>query len=163
MGNCHALSLWQDILRAFIGSVYAAHTQYEANCLNWQSVIADGHELLSKADFGQFKALCDNYFLCRGEYYLYKEWAQIIKAKPRYINIMSSLITGKDEWAWNDNEDHVDDYSDNNHRQAFFLAHHQVLAYHCSLLFCPEEAALFCKFEVSKSVHLLLIMMKMSN
>ncbi len=52
MVNHHALSLWQDILRAIVGSVYAAHKQYEADCLNWQSIIKDGHELLSKADFG---------------------------------------------------------------------------------------------------------------
>jgi hypothetical protein len=81
---------------AIIGIVFAAETQYEADCLNWQSVIADGHELLSKADLLQFKALCDNnYFLCKGEYHLYKEWAQVIKARPRYINIMSCLITGR--------------------------------------------------------------------
>ncbi len=74
MANSH--ELWR--------SVYAAHTQYEADCLNWQSVITDGHELLSKADFGKFKVFCDNnYFLCRGEYYLYKEWAEVIKAKLR--------------------------------------------------------------------------------
>jgi hypothetical protein len=150
-------------LRAIIGSVYAPHTQYEADCLDWQSIIADGHELLSKADLGQFKALGDNnYFFCRGEYHLYEEWAQVIKAKPRYINIMSGLIIGKNKQAWSDDEDHFDNYSDNGCRQVFFLAH-QVLTYHCWLSFCPEEAALFCKFKVSKSVHLFLIMMKISN
>jgi hypothetical protein len=148
-----------------IGSVDAAHTQYEADCLNWQSVIGDGHELLSKSDLLQFKELCDdNYFLCKGEYDLYKEWAQVKKAKPRYRSIMSNLITDKDEQAWNDNEDHFDNYSDDNRRQAFFLAHHQMLAYHqLGLSFCPEEAALFHNFEVSKSVCLVLIMMKMSH
>jgi hypothetical protein len=149
-------------LRAIIGSVYAAHTQYEADCLNWQSVIADGHELLSKADLLQFKALCDNNcFLCGGVNHLYKEWTQVVKAKPRYINIMSGLIIDKDKQAWNNDEDHFDGYSGDNCRQAFFLAHHQMLAYHHWLLFCPEEAALFCKFVVSKSVSLFLIMMKM--
>jgi hypothetical protein len=65
-----------------IGSVNAAHTQYEADCLHWQSVIADGHEVLSKSDLLQFKELCDNnYFLCKGEYDLYKEWAQVKKGK----------------------------------------------------------------------------------
>ncbi len=48
MANRHALSPWQDILRAIIGSIYAAHTQYEADYLNRQSVIADGQKLLSK-------------------------------------------------------------------------------------------------------------------
>ncbi len=104
-------------MRTIIGSVDTAHTQYEADCLNWQSVIADGHELLSKADYLQFKELCDNnYFLCEGEYDQYKEWTQVIEARPRYINIMSGLITDKDEQAWNDDENQFDDYSDNNRR-----------------------------------------------
>jgi hypothetical protein len=57
-----------------IGSVDVGHTQYEADCLNWQSVINDGHVLLSKADLLQFKELYDNnYFFCKDEYDLYKE------------------------------------------------------------------------------------------
>ncbi len=47
-------------------------------------------------------------------------------------------------------------------RKAFFLAHHQMLAYHQWLSFCPEEAALFCNFKLSKSVCLASIIMKMS-
>jgi hypothetical protein len=76
---------------------------------------------------------------------------------------MSSLITDKDEQAWNNDEDHFDDYLDGNRRQAFFLLHYQMLAYHQWLLFCPEEAALFHNFKVSKSVYLFSIMMKMSH
>ncbi len=142
----------------------ASHTQYEADCLNWQSVIDDGHELLSKADFLKFKELFDNnYFLCKNEHDLYKEWAQVIEARPRYINIMSGLITDKDERAWNNDENQFDHYSGNDRRQAFFLVHHQMLAYHQWLSFCPEEAALFHNFEVSKSVCLAMIIMKMSH
>jgi hypothetical protein len=39
----------------------------------------------------------------------------------------------------------LDDYSDHNRRQAFFHAHHQMLAYHQWLSYCPEEATLFLK------------------
>ncbi len=100
MADCHALNLWQDILWAIIGSVDAAHTQYEADCLNWQSIINDDHEFLSKANILQFKELCDNnYFLCKDEYDLYKEWTQVIETRSRYINIMSGLITDEDEQA----------------------------------------------------------------
>jgi hypothetical protein len=82
-----------------IGSVDAAHTQYEADCLNWQSIIDGGYELLSKADILQFKELCDsNYFLCKDEYDLYMN-GQVIEARPRYINIMSGPIADKDEQA----------------------------------------------------------------
>ncbi len=59
------------------------HTQYEADCLDWQSVINDGHELLSKPDMLQFKEFCDNnYLLCKDEYDLYKEWTQVIGLGP---------------------------------------------------------------------------------
>jgi hypothetical protein len=86
-------------LRAIIGSD-AAHTQYKADCFNWQSVIADGHKILDKADLGQLQALCDNNnFLCRGEYHFYKEWAEVMKAKLRYINIMSGLTIDEKEQA----------------------------------------------------------------
>jgi hypothetical protein len=151
MDDCHAFYLWQEILRAIIGSVDNAHNKYEADCLDWQSVINEGHELLCKADMLQFKELCNNnYLLCKDEYDLYKEWTKLIEARSRCINIIYSRITDKDEQAWNDDKNRFDDYSDNNRRQAFFIAHHQMLAYHQWLSYCPEEAALFQNFEAHK-------------
>jgi hypothetical protein len=105
MDGCHAFYLWQEILQAIIGSVDIAYTKYEAECLDWQSVINDGHELLCKADMLQFKELCNNnYLLCKDEYDLYKEWTQVIEARPRYINIMCGWITDKDEQVWNNDK-----------------------------------------------------------
>jgi hypothetical protein len=153
MDDCHAFYLFQEILRTIIGSVDNAHTKYEADCLDWQSVIDDGNELLRKADMLQFKELCNNnYMLCKDEYHLYKEWTQVTEARPRYISIMYSRITDKDKQAWNEDENQFNDSSDNNRRQAFFLAHHQMLAYHQWLSYRPDEAALFQNFEVSKPV-----------
>ncbi len=138
-----------------VSCVNAAHHQYEAACHNWQSVIEDGHKLLSKVDLRQFKALCNNkYSLCRGEYHLYEEWEEVIMAKPNYISIMSGLITEEEEQEMNNKENHFDDGSDNDSSQAFFLVHHQLLVYYCWLLFCPEEAAIFQKSEVSQFVYL---------
>ncbi len=74
MDDCHAFYLWREVLRAIIGSVDTVHTKYEADCLDWQSVIDDDHELLCQADMLRFKELCDNnYLLCKDEYDLYKE------------------------------------------------------------------------------------------
>jgi hypothetical protein len=42
--------------------------------------------------------------LCKDEYDLYKEWTQVIEARPRYIKIMYGWITDKDEHAWNYDE-----------------------------------------------------------
>ncbi len=67
-----------------IGSVDTAHTKYDTDCLDWQSVIDEGHKLLCQADMLQFKELCDNsYLLCNDECDLYKEWTQVIEARPR--------------------------------------------------------------------------------
>jgi hypothetical protein len=105
MDDCHAFYLFQEILWAIIGSVNTAHTKYEADSLDWQSIINDGNELLCKADMLQFKDLCNNnYMLCKDEYDLYQEWTQVIEARPRYINIMYGQITDKDEGAWNNDK-----------------------------------------------------------
>jgi hypothetical protein len=65
---------------------------------------------------------------------------------------MYSWIDEEDKEVWNNDENQFDDSSDNNRRQVFFLAHHQMLAYHQWLSYRPEEAALFQNFEVSKPV-----------
>jgi hypothetical protein len=79
--------------------------------------------------------------------------AAVITTKPKYNAIMSKLITDKDE---EDEENHFNDGSDDNCRQAYFLVHHQLLAHHRWLSFCPQKAALFQQFKVSKLVHLCL-------
>jgi hypothetical protein len=92
----------------------------------------------------QFKELCNNnYMLCKDEYHLYEDWTQVTEARPRYISIMHGRITDEDEQEWNEDKNQFDDSSDNDRRQAFFFAHHQMLAYHQWLSNCPEEAALF--------------------
>jgi hypothetical protein len=79
MNDCHAFYLLQEILRTIIGSVDTGHTKYEADYLDWQSVIDDGNKLLCKADMLQFKELCNsNYMHCKDEYDLCKEWTQVI-------------------------------------------------------------------------------------
>jgi hypothetical protein len=65
---------------------------------------------------------------------------------------MFGRITGEDDQASNNDENGFDDYSDNDRRQAFFLAHHQMLAYHQWLSYCPEEATLLQNFDATKPV-----------
>ncbi len=87
----------------------------------------------------QFMELCDNnYMLCKDEYHLYNEWTQVTEGRPRYVRIMYGWVTDEDE-----DESQFDNSSDNNRRQAFFLAHHQMLAHHQWLSYGPEEANLF--------------------
>ncbi len=98
----------------------------------------------------QFKALCDNcYYICRDEYHLYKEWDELTRARPRYVSIMDGLITENDEKEMNNKENHYNNRADEERSQAYFLAYHQLMVYHCWLLFCLEEAALFWRLKVS--------------
>jgi hypothetical protein len=60
---------------------------------------------------------------------------------------MYGRTTDEDE-----DESRFDDSSVDNHRQAFFLAHHQMLAHHQWPSYRPEEAILFQNFKVSKPV-----------
>jgi hypothetical protein len=90
--------------------------------------------------------------LCKDEYHLYNELTHVMEGRPRYVSIMYGGITDKDEQAWNDDQRRFDDSSDNDRRQAFLLAHHQMLAHHQWLSYRPEEAALFRNFKVSKPV-----------
>jgi hypothetical protein len=74
---------------------------------------------------------------------IYKEWIQVTEGRPRYVSIMYGRITDKNKQAWNEDKSRFNNSSDNDHRQAFFLAHHQILAHHQWLSYHPEEAALF--------------------
>ncbi len=67
---------------------------------------------------------------------------------------MDGLITEDDEQEMNNEENHYDNRADEEHSQAFFLAYHQLMAYHHWLSFCPEEAALFQRFEATHFVCL---------
>ncbi len=48
-----------------------------------------------------------------------------------------------------DEENHYDEGPYKAHVHAFFLAYHQICAYHCWLLFRPTVLERYCKFEVS--------------
>jgi hypothetical protein len=88
--------------------------------------------MLSGADMRQFKALCnDDYSLCYDEHHLYKEWEEVFRARPKYISIAPGLVIEEDEQEMKDKENHYDNGSDKDHSRAFFLAYHQLMAYHC--------------------------------
>ncbi len=49
----------------------------------------------------------------------------------------------------NDEENFYDEGPYEERVRGFFLAYHQVAAYHLWLLFCPADLKRFCEFEVS--------------
>jgi hypothetical protein len=127
-----------------IGCIIAAHHQLKVAYHNWRSIAETGCKLLSRRDMRLFKALCDDdYSLCRDEYHLYKEQEEVTRARPRYISIMDGLVTEDDEQEKNNKENHYNKVGDKDCSQAFFLAYHQLMRYHCWLLFFSEGAASF--------------------
>ncbi len=69
----------------------------------------------------QFKDLCDDdYSLCRNEHHLYKEWEELTRVRPRYISVMSGLVTEEDKQEMNDEENPYNKGVDKDCSQAFF-------------------------------------------
>jgi hypothetical protein len=90
-------------------------------CHYWWSIAETGCLQLRGPDMRQFRALCNKgYYLCRDEYYLYKEWEELTRAKPRYISIMDGLTMEDDEQDMNDKKNPYNNRAYKNCCQAFF-------------------------------------------
>ncbi len=108
-----------------------------------------GWRLLTKQDMCKLKNLYEDGLLGPGDYGIFKDWSAIIKSQEKYIRIKDGLISDGEVQDMNDKEIfyHKGPYEERIH--GFFLAYHQVVAYHCWLLFCPADLERFHEFEVS--------------
>ncbi len=142
-------SLPQAAGNAVISCVYATHTKYESNPADWQRVVEIGWRLLTKRDMERFEEMCKDGHLGPGDYGLFKDWSDINRSRDGYICIRDGLVLEGEIQEMNDEEN----FYDNGLYQArvcgFFLAYHQVVAYHRWLSFCPTDLGHHCKFEVS--------------
>ncbi len=84
-----------------------------------------------------------------GDYGLFEDWSDINRSRDGYILIRDGLILVGEIQEMNSEEN----FYNNGPYQArvcgFFLAYHQVVAYHWWLLFYPMDLEHYCKFEVS--------------
>ncbi len=108
-----------------------------------------GWRLLTKRDMRKFKTLCKDGLLGPGNYGIFEDWSAINKSQEKYIRIKDGLISEGEGQDMNDEENFCDEGPYEEPVRGFFLAYHQVAAYHCWLLFCPEDLERFCEFEVS--------------
>jgi hypothetical protein len=108
-----------------------------------------GLHLLTKRDMHRFKKLCEDGHLIPEDYRIYEDWSSINKLRERYIRIKDGLLSEGEVQGMNGKENfyNKDPYKERVH--GFFLAYHQVVAYHCWLLLCPADLERFCEFEVS--------------
>jgi hypothetical protein len=133
-----------------ISCVQAAHEKYQLNPPDWQqNVIVRGWHLLTKRDMRRFKNLCEDGLLGPGDYGIFEDWSAINKLQEKYIRIKDGLISEGEVQDMNDEESFYDKGPYEERVCGFFLTYHQVVAYHCWLLFCPADLERLREFEVS--------------
>jgi hypothetical protein len=132
-----------------ISCVQAAHEKYQSNPPDWQDVIARGWRLLTKQDMRKFKNLCEDGLLGPGDYGIFQDWSAINKSQEKYIRIKDGLISEGEVQDMNNEENFYDEGPYEERVRGFFLAYHQVVAYHYWLSFHPADLERFCEFEVS--------------
>ncbi len=108
-----------------------------------------GWRLLTKWDMHKFKTLCEDGLLGPGDYGIFEDWSAINKSQEKYIRIKDGLISEGEVQEMNNKENFYDEGPYEEHVRGFFLAYHQVAAYHLWLSCCPADLEHFCEFEVS--------------
>jgi hypothetical protein len=132
-----------------ISCIQAAHEKYQSNPPDWQQVIERGWCLLTKRDMRKFKNLCEGGLLGPGDYGIFEDWSDIDKSQERYIRIKDGLVSEGDVQEMNEEDNFYDKGPYEERVSGFFLAYHQVVAYHRWLSFRPADLECFCEFEVS--------------
>ncbi len=97
----------------------------------------------------KFKNLCKDDLLGPGDYGIVEDWSAINKLQEKYIHIKDGLILEGEVQDMNDKENFYGEGPYEERVRGFFLAYHQVVAYHCWLSFCLADLERFCEFEVS--------------
>jgi hypothetical protein len=134
---------------AVISCIHAAHTKYESNPLDWQWVVEIDYRLFTRQDMVRFQEMCKDGLLGPGDYGIFKDWSDINRSRDGYIRIKDGLVLEGEIKEMNDKENFYDEGPYQACVCGFFLAYHQVLAYHWWLLFRPMELERYCKFKVS--------------
>ncbi len=134
---------------ALISCIHVAHTKYESDPLDWQRVIEIGWRLLTKQDMERFEEVCKDVLLGLGDYVIFKDWSAIDRSRDGYIRIRDGLVLEGEVQEMNNEEIFYDEEPCKARVCAFFLAYHQMRAYHLWLSFRPTDLERYCKFEES--------------
>jgi hypothetical protein len=134
---------------AVISCICVAHTKYESNPVDWQQVVEIGWCLLTKQDMERFEEMCEDGLLGPRDYGLFEDWSDINRSRDGYIHIRDGLVLEGEVQEMNDEENFYDDGPYQACVCGFFLAYHQVVAYHRWLSFHPTDLDRYGKFEVS--------------
>jgi hypothetical protein len=144
-----AVTSLQAAGNVIISCVQAAHEKYQSNPPDWQDVIVRGWRLLTKWDMHKFKNLCKDDLLGPEDYVIFEDWSAINKPQEKYIHIKDGLILEGEVQEMNGEEFFYNEGPYEERVRGFFLAYHQVVAYHCWLSSRLADLEHFCEFEVS--------------
>jgi hypothetical protein len=134
---------------AVINCIHVAHTKYASNPLDWQRVVEIGFRLFMRQDMERFQEMCKDGLLGQGDYGIFEDWLAIDRSRDGYIRIRDGLVSEGEIQEMNDEENFYGEGPYQACVRGFFLAYHQVVAYHWWLSFCPTELDCYLKFEVS--------------
>jgi hypothetical protein len=134
---------------ALINCINAAYTKHESNAMDWQMVIEIGWCLLTRADIERFEQMCEDGLLRPSDYGIFEDWPAIDRSRDGYLRIKDELVLEGETQEMEDKENHYDEEPYKARVHAFFLAYHQMRAYHWWLLFPPKDLEHYCKFDLS--------------
>ncbi len=93
--------------------------------------------------------MCEDGLLGPGDYGLFEDWLGINRSRDWYICIRDGLVLVGEIQEMNDEENFYNNGPYQARVRGFFLAYHQVVAYHWWLLFRPTDLEQYHEFEVS--------------
>jgi hypothetical protein len=134
---------------ALISCINAVHTKYESNLLDRQRAVEIGYRLFMRQDMERFQEMCKDGLLGQGDYGIFEDWLAIDRLRDGYIRIMDGLVLEGEIQEMNNKENFYNEGPYQARVRGFFLAYHQVVAYHWWLLFRPTKMERYLKFEVS--------------
>jgi hypothetical protein len=139
----------QAMENATISCIHVAHTKYESNPLDWQRVVEIGYRLFMRQDMERFQEMYEDGLLGQGDYGIFEDCLAIDRLRDGYIRIRDGLVLVGEIQEMNDEENCYNKGPYQARDCGFFLAYHQVVAYHWWLLFHLMELERYLEFKVS--------------
>ncbi len=103
--------------------------------MDWQMVIETSWHLLSRADMGRFKQMCEDGLWGPSNYGIFEYWSAINRLRGGYLCIKDGLVSEGEIQEMEDKDNYYDKGPYKACVHAFFLAYHQMHAYHHWLSF----------------------------
>ncbi len=97
----------------------------------------------------RLQEICEDGLLGQGDYGSFEDWMAMDRSRDGYIRIRDGLVLEGEIQEMNDKEKFYDKGLYQARVRGFFLAYHQVVAYHRWLLFHLTEFECYLKFKVS--------------